>query len=53
MLQLAGHAQIEDDVIIGGNCQQYNNSPELENLAMIGGMSGVVKRRNSLWFIFW
>ena len=37
---IAGHAQIEDDVIIGGNCgvQQFTR---IGKMAMIGGMSGV------------
>merc|ERR1712005_64327 len=35
-----GHAQISDDVIIGGNCgiQQFTR---IGRMAMIGGMSGV------------
>ena len=37
---IAGHAQISDDVIIGGNCgiQQFTR---IGRMAMIGGMSGV------------
>ena len=37
---IAGHAQISDDVIIGGNCgiQQFIR---IGRMAMIGGMSGV------------
>merc|ERR1712005_98951 len=35
-----GHAQISDDVVIGGNCgiQQFTR---IGKMAMIGGMSGV------------
>ena len=37
---IAGHAQISDEVIIGGNCgiQQFTR---IGRMAMIGGMSGV------------
>ena len=37
---IAGHAQISDEVIIGGNCgiQQFTR---IGRMAMIGGMTGV------------
>ena len=49
---LGGHVIIEDEVIIGGNSavQQFTR---IGRLAMIGGMTGVLKRRNTIWSFFW